>query len=73
MSKYKVSKYAVCPYYRWHENNRICCEGTDANNSIHLVFGDTNDMKAYAKCYCNDLRRCEECMLHQMLDLKYPE
>lgn len=73
MSVHYESKYAVCPYYHRHENNRICCEGTNATNTLNLVFGDTNSMKAYSKRYCNDLERCKRCMIYQALDRKYKE
>lgn len=73
MSVHYESKYAVCPYYHRHENNRICCEGTNDANTLNLVFGDTNSMKAYSKRYCNDLERCKRCMIYQALDRKYKE
>lgn len=72
MSGY-VSKYVVCPYYHRHENNRICCEGTDETNTLNLVFGDTKELKAYGKRYCNDLKRCQSCMIYRALDRKYEE
>jgi hypothetical protein len=73
LSVHYESKYAVCPYYHRHENNRICCEGTNDTNTLNLVFGDTNSMKAYSKRYCNDLERCKRCMIYQALDRKYKE
>lgn len=73
MSVHYESKYAACPYYHRHENNRICCEGTNDTNTLNLVFGDTNSMKAYSKRYCNDLERCKRCMIYQALDRKYKE
>ena len=71
MSMY-VSKYVVCPYYRKHSDNRICCEGTNDNNTINLVFEDSRIQKEYGIRYCNDIKGCEDCMIYQMLDLKYP-
>ena len=73
MSKHIISKTAVCPFYLWHENNRICCEGTDETNTIYLAFGDLKDCKEYRERYCKDLMGCTHCMLYQMLDRKYPE
>jgi hypothetical protein len=73
LSRHILSKYAVCPFYQWHENNRISCEGTDAKNIIHLVFGDSKDQQAYSKRYCNDLEGCTCCKLYQMLEAKYTE
>lgn len=73
MSKFIISKTIVCPFYQWHENNRICCEGTESTNNVNLAFSDGKDCKAYRKRYCMDIHGCEECMLYQMLNLKYPE
>ncbi len=73
MSRHILSKYAVCPYYQWHESNRICCEGTDATNILHLVFGDAKDQQAYSKRYCNDLAGCTRCMIYKTIDSKYPQ
>jgi hypothetical protein len=71
LSRHILSKYAVCPYYQWHENNRICCEGTDEKNVLHLVFVDEKDRKAYGKHYCDDFESCQRCMIYQALDRKY--
>lgn len=72
MSQY-VSKYVVCPFYRKHSDNRICCEGTDDSNTINLVFEDSKLMKEYNICFCNDMRFHKGCMVYQMLQAKYPE
>lgn len=73
MSKFIISKTIACPFYKWHQTNRICCEGTEATNNVNLVFSDGKDCKAYRERYCMDIHSCEECILYQMLDLKYPE
>lgn len=70
MSQY-VSKYAVCPYYQRHDDNRICCEGTDSRNTINLVFGDTNKLKEYGNVYCNEIEGCRKCIIHKALNTKY--
>lgn len=72
MSQY-VSKYVVCPFYRKHSDNRICCEGTDDSNTINLVFEDSKQLKEYNICFCNDMRFHQGCMVYQMLKAKYPE
>ena len=70
MSQY-VSKYAVCPYYHRHDDNRICCEGTDSKNTINLVFGDANKLKEYGIKFCNDIEGCRRCIIHKALNTKY--
>lgn len=72
MSQY-VSKCVVCPFYRRHNDNRICCEGTDENNTVNLVFEDCREMKKYTVNFCNDIQCHKGCMLYQMLDSKYPK
>lgn len=70
MSQY-VSKYAVCPYYRRHDDNRICCEGTDTKNTINVVFGDKNQQKLYGIRYCNDIVGHKRCLICNALNTKY--
>ena len=70
MSQY-VSKYAVCPFYHRHDDNRICCEGTDSKNTINIVFGDQNRQKEYAIRYCNNLKGYEACLICKALMAKY--
>lgn len=70
MSEY-VSKYAVCPYYHRHDDNRICCEGTDSQNTINVVFGDSKRLKAYESKNCNSIEGCRKCIIHQALNIKY--
>ena len=72
MSRY-ISKYVVCPFYRRHDDNRICCEGTTDENTINLVFENTKKQKEYGERYCNDMDWCKSCMIYHMLDRKYPE
>ena len=72
MSQY-VSKYVVCPFYRKHSDNRICCEGTDDDNTINLVFGDSKRLKEYGLSFCNDSKCYKGCMVYQMLNQKYPD
>jgi hypothetical protein len=70
MSQY-VSKYAVCPYYHRHDDNRICCEGTDSKNTINLVFGDKKKLKDYNINFCNDVEGYKKCLICKALNLKY--
>lgn len=70
MSSYE-SKYVVCPYYHRHNTHRICCEGTDDDNSINLVFEDDKMQKAYTVMYCNSMEGHHRCRLFRMLNLKH--
>lgn len=72
MSNHKyISKYAVCPFYRKHEPNRICCEGVSAENTINLVFTDTKKLKEYTTVFCNDMNGYKNCAVRKMLESKY--
>lgn len=66
-----VSKYAVCPYYHRHDDNRICCEGTGKGNTINLVFGDVKKLKDYGTAYCNSIEGCKKCLIHCALNTKH--
>ncbi len=70
MSQY-VSKYAVCPYYHRHDDNRICCEGTNSENTINVVFGDQKKLKEYGIRYCNDIEGYKRCLICIALNKKY--
>ena len=72
MSQY-VSKYVACPYYHRHDDNRICCEGTNSNNTINLVFGNVNKLKIHTIRYCNDVDGYKKCLICKALDIKYGE
>ena len=67
-----ASKYAVCPFYRRSDSNRICCEGTSRNNTIHLVFGNQNKLKDYTADHCNSMDGYRHCRICKMLSDKYP-
>ncbi len=72
MSNHKyISKYVVCPFYRKHEPNRICCEGTSDENTINLVFTDTKKLKEYTVTKCNNIDGYKNCAICTMLENKY--
>lgn len=70
MSKF-ISKYVVCPFYRRHDNNRICCEGINNDNTINLVFGDSKKLKEHTVKYCEDMNNYDRCRVCKMLSDKY--
>ena len=68
-----ISKYAVCPYYRKHEGNQVCCEGTEGTNTIHVAFCDKPHQKDYEKRFCNNIDGYQDCLICSMLNQKYEE
>lgn len=70
MSRY-VSKYAVCPFYHRHDDNRICCEGTDKHNTINVVFGGKYELKEYSIKFCYDIFNYKNCLICKALNTKY--
>lgn len=70
MSNYG-DKYVVCPFYRRHDKNRICCEGTSQNNTINLVFEDQKKLKNYTGVFCENIDNYMSCMICKALCGKY--
>lgn len=70
---YYESKYAVCPFYRRNETNRIVCEGVDETNTINLVFTSRSEWREYEKTYCNIMGNYKNCLICQMLTAKEEE
>ena len=68
-----ISKYVVCPFYRKHNDNKICCEGVSKSNTINLVFEDCRKQKAYSERYCNNIENYQNCMICRMLNRKYQQ
>ncbi len=67
------SEVIVCPYYHRHDGNRIRCEGTNEDNSIHVVFGDQKKQKEYFEEFCYSIQGCRKCLIHQALDIKWQD
>lgn len=68
------SEYVNCPYYHRHENKaeyKISCEGVDGADSLSLNFHSSKERTAYTRKYCEDLKGCKRCVLHQALNIKY--
>jgi hypothetical protein len=72
MSKF-ISKYAKCPFYHRHDDNRICCEGLDASHTINVVFEVPAKLKEYEMTHCNDIGSYRRCRIYQMLDRNWRE
>lgn len=70
------SEYVTCPYYHRHENTKddvfqISCEGVDNAASLVIKFSTANGRAKYADEYCNSLKGCKQCVMHQALNIKY--
>lgn len=61
MSKRTVSAYAICPFYRSEDPQKIYCEGVTSHSSIHNVFGDAKYKKSYEQRFCcsYDYKNCK--------------
>ena len=66
-----VSKYVVCPFYRRHNGNRICCEGVTETCTNNIVFEDPKELKDYCSTYCEDIHNYENCRICATLNGKY--
>ena len=60
-----------CPYYCDHTNYRIICEGLSQNNKLNLSFELPKDRRQFMCDYCNQIKWCKGCPIHQLLDDKH--
>ncbi len=67
--RHRVSCYVRCPYYRCEENQKIFCEGLRKGTSLHLVFGDHQELKAYKDQFCK--ADWNGCLLALMQNRRY--
>lgn len=65
------AKYVVCPFYIRSDQNRICCEGVDGNNTINLVYEDAKKRREYSNKFCRNTIGYKKCAICQMLNRKY--
>ena len=66
-----VDKFVTCPYYKWSDPNRICCEGVEDNNSTNLIFGNPLNARGYMRDYCCTQYGMKRCQIYNMLNRKY--
>ena len=66
-----IDEVVTCPYYRWSNPNRICCEGVEESNSTNLIFGNTLHTGEYMEVYCCSLYGMKRCQIYNMLNRKY--
>lgn len=66
-----ADKDAVCPFYRWQDNHKICCEGIIDNSTIHLAFASPADRQQQVEERCNSMEGYPKCPVSKMLNDKY--
>jgi hypothetical protein len=70
MASYEA-KYVVCPFYIRSDQNKIYCEGVNENNTLNLVYEDSNKKRDYSLRYCRNADNYKNCLICQMLNRKY--
>ena len=65
----KVDAFAGCPYYKYHEKQKIHCEGPEKGTAIHLAFSTIPQLNDYKIRHC---RGCwKTCRIAEMLNRKW--
>lgn len=64
---------AVCPFYRWQQNQKICCEGIVDNSTLHLAFAVPEDRLRQVVQHCNSINGYPTCPIAKMLNEKYEQ
>jgi hypothetical protein len=68
--KYDDEK-VVCPFYKYQEAYRICCEGVQKNSNLILAFTLPKYRIQYNTVYCNSIEGHKNCTIAQILYKKY--
>ena len=62
----------VCPFYKWHERQRINCEGLDGRSTIGQQFASCRTRERFMLDKCAEAYKT--CPIYGLLiDKKYPE
>jgi hypothetical protein len=69
VAKRPFCKYAVCPYYKDEEQQKIRCEGPEEGTALHLTFAGKEQMRTYRGKYCEG--KWKTCMFARALNEKY--
>ena len=65
MSKHRISKSVICPYYKHEDTQVIYCNGVKIGTVLHLAFASPTDAKIYKREIC---QKCwKECKIAKML------
>lgn len=69
MPKHNISAYVQCPFFKYYDGCKICCEGVQQSSSIHLAFSSPEERRKYMKsvCYFN----YKDCIVAKALYNKY--
>ena len=57
-----------CPFYRGQDRQYIRCEGLTRRGSLTLRFARAVEKKKWLETYCEDVHRCEGCVINRMLE-----
>ena len=71
MVRRKDSKYAVCPFYRGVDVQKIYCEGLTEQDAIILAFAAEGKKKEYMRNFCENIDNYDNCRVCDMLNLKF--
>ena len=63
--------YALCPFYRRAEKQKVICEGLVENSTVHMAFATSTEMDAYKREYCDKAYRM--CLWEQTLEKRYEQ
>lgn len=75
MSRHNIfaDKNVVCPFYKWQDNQKICCEGIVDNSTLHLAFASPADRLKQVVKHCNSMDRYPTCPVAKMLNEMYEQ
>lgn len=69
--RHYCSNEALCPFYKYEDDQLIYCEGVQNGCSIRLSFAYARDSLKYKMDYCR--KDYEKCRVARMLNEKYNE
>ena len=60
MPKHNTSAYIGCPFFKYYDGCKLCCEGVQDNSNLHLAFASPEDRRYYMKtvCYFDNYKGC---------------
>ena len=60
-----------CPFYKWNDGTRICCEGIEESDRIIIGFDKKNFKEKRMERFCNN--NYEKCEVNKLINKKYLE
>ena len=67
-----ISPFALCPYYRAEQGERIICSAVGAVESVFVCCYTKRDRKKYQEKYCNSFEY-GKCFLAEALNKKWEQ